>query len=260
IRRRADRGRRHAVGALGAGAARGVGAHPSGRPGAAADSDGERGERRATGNPAVRPRRPAEAVYRDPGSAIHRESPPRAPMPARVSFPDRAKRTGAAVAWIVAFGIAGGASGWAVSRFGPDPSPAWALAWTSLSGAVGFGLATLLVGRVLDRRSWAYLGWRPRAGVPAGLLGGVLLGAGMAAGAAGLAVLVGGASVTNTGDWAGWGRGAVPLGAGFLLAALTEELAFRGYPLRRLADAVGAVPATSLGAIGFGLAPPGKPS
>ena len=181
-------------------------------------------------------------------------------MTARVSFPDRAKRTGAALGWIVAFGIAGGASGWAVSRFGPDPSPAWALAWTSLSGAVGFGLATLLVGRVLDRRSWAYLGWRPRAGVPAGLLGGVLLGAAMAAGAAGLAVLVGGASVTNTGDWAGWGRGAVPLGAGFLLAALTEELAFRGYPLRRLADAVGAVPATSLGAIGFGLAHLGNPS
>src|SRR6266576_3475478 len=105
-------------------------------------------------------------------------------MTARVSFPDRAKRTAAALGWIVAFGIAGGASGWAVSRLGPDPSPAWALAWTSLSGAVGFGLATLLVGRVLDRRSWAYLGWRPRAGVPAGLLGGVLLGAGMAAGAA----------------------------------------------------------------------------
>src|SRR6266513_2900391 len=154
-------------------------------------------------------------------------------MTARVSFPDRAKRTAAALGWIVAFGIAGGASGWAVSRLGPDPSPAWALAWTSLSGAVGFGLATWLVGGVLDRRSWAYLGWRPRAGVPAGLLGGVLLGAAMAAGAAGLAVL---------------------------LAALTEELAFRGYPLRRLADAVGAVPATSLGAIGFGLAHLGNPS
>src|SRR5438046_5451581 len=181
-------------------------------------------------------------------------------MTARVSFPDRAKRTGAAVAWIVAFGIAGGASGWAVSRFGPDPSPAWALAWTSLSGAVGFGLATWLVGRVLDRRSWSYLGWRPRAGVPAGLLGGVVLGAVMAAGAAGLAVLVGGATVTNTGDWTGWGRAAFPLGAGLLLAALTEELAFRGYPLRRLADAVGAGPATTLGAIGFGLAHLGNPS
>src|SRR5207248_10408455 len=97
-------------------------------------------------------------------------------MTARVSFPDRAKRTGAALGWIVAFGIAGGASGWAVSRFGPDPSPAWALAWTSLSGAVGFGLATWLVGGVLDRRPWAYLGWRPRAGAPARPLGGVLLG------------------------------------------------------------------------------------
>src|SRR5437762_10976363 len=172
-------------------------------------------------------------------------------MTARVSFPDRAKRTGAALGWIVAFGIAGGASDWAVSRFGPDPSPAWALAWTSLSGAVGFGLATWLVGGVLDRRSWAYLGWRPRAGVPAGLLGGVLLGAAMAAGAAGLAVLVGGASVTTTGDWGGRGRGAVPRRAGFRLAALSAEIALRGWPLRRPAAAVGAGPATSPGATGF---------
>jgi len=181
-------------------------------------------------------------------------------MTARVSFPDRAKRTGAAVAWIASFGVAGGASGWAVSRIGPEPGPAWSLAWSSLSGAVGFALATWLVGRVLDRRSWAYLGWRPRTRVPAALLAGVLLGAVMAAGAAGLAVLVGGATITNTGDWAGWGRATLPLGTGFLLAAITEELAFRGYPLRRLADALGAGPATSLGAIGFGLAHLGNPS
>src|SRR3989449_5703528 len=82
----------------------------------------------------------------------------------------------------------------------------------------------------------------------------------MAAGAAGLAVLVGGATVTNTGDWSSWGRATLPLGAGFLLAALTEEFAFRGYPLRRLAAAVGAGPATTLGAIGFGLAHLGNPS
>src|SRR5947207_9627877 len=146
-------------------------------------------------------------------------------MTARVSFPDRAKRTGAALGWIVAFGIAGGASGWAVSRFGPDPSPAWALAWTSLSGAVGFGLATWLVGRALDRRSWAYLGWRPRAGVPAGLLGGVVLGAVMAAGASGLALVVGGATVTDTGGWMGWGEAARQLTAGLQVASVYEESA-----------------------------------
>src|SRR3989442_8065697 len=104
---------------------------------------------------------------------------------------------GAAVVGIVAFGVVGGASGWALSRLGPEPSPAWSLAWSSLSGAVGFGLATWLVGGVLDRRSWAYLGWRPGAGVPAGLLGGVVLGVGMAAGAARVAVLGGGRRGTN---------------------------------------------------------------
>src|SRR5437763_16826484 len=101
-------------------------------------------------------------------------------MTARVSFPDRAKRTGAAVAWIVAFGIAGGASGWAISRFGPDPSPAWALAWTSLSGAIGFGIATWIVGRVLARSSWGSLGWRLRAGGPDARLCGCLLCAALA--------------------------------------------------------------------------------
>src|SRR5207247_2343215 len=75
----------------------------------------------------------------------------------------------------------------------------------------------------------------------------VVLGAGTRAGAAGLAVLVGCATFRSTGDWAGWGGATLPLGSGFLLAAITEELAFRGYPLRRLADALGAGPATSLG-------------
>src|SRR5439155_935545 len=136
--------RREAVGAPGARAVGRVDADPPGRTGATPDPDGERHERRATGNPAVSPRRPVEAGHRDPGSATHRESPPRAPMTARVSFPDRAKRTGAAVAWIASFGVAGGASGWAVSRIGPEPGPAWSLAWSSLSGAVGFALATWL--------------------------------------------------------------------------------------------------------------------
>jgi hypothetical protein len=41
---------------------------------------------------------------------------------------------------------------------------------------------------------------------------------------------------------------------GLILAALGEELAFRGYPLRRLADAVGVLPAMLVLAVLFGLA------
>jgi len=45
-----------------------------------------------------------------------------------------------------------------------------------------------------------------------------------------------------------------PLALGLVLAALGEELMFRGYPLRRLADAIGAVPAMLILAVLFGFA------
>src|SRR2546423_8859655 len=84
----------------------------------------------------------------------------------------------------------------------------------------------------------------------------------MAATAVGLAVAGGRAAVTARGEWAAWSwiAAALPLGAGFLLAALTEELMFRGYPLRRLADAVGAGPATAIAGAGFALAHLGNPN
>jgi len=178
---------------------------------------------------------------------------------ARVSFAARARGTGAAVAWIVAFAFLGGAATWALDQVRPHSDPRWWLAWGSLVSVVGFGLATWLVGRVLDRRSWDELGWHPRTGVFRGWALGFAVGAVMASAAVGLAVAAGRAAVTARGGWPAWSAAALPLGAGFLLAALTEELMFRGYPLRRLANAVGAGPATALGALGFGLAHLGNP-
>src|SRR5205823_6041363 len=129
----------------------------------------------------------------------------------------------------------------------------------SAPGAAGFALATWLVGRVLERRSWEELGWSPRASLPVALLGGIALGAAMAACAVGLAVIAGRAAITVTADGSGWRAAALPLGVGFLVAALAEELAFRGYPLRRLAAATGPLPATALTALGFGLLHLGNP-
>src|SRR5207248_2230114 len=134
-----------------------------------------------------------------------------------------------------------------------------ALACSSLPWAAGFALATWLVGRVLERRSWEELGWSPRASLPLALLGGIALGAAMAACAVGLAVIAGRAAITVTADGSGWRAAALPLGVGFLVAALAEELAFRGYPLRRLAAATGPLPATALTALGFGLLHLGNP-
>jgi uncharacterized protein len=181
---------------------------------------------------------------------------------ARVSFAQRARAPAVAVAWIAAFAGLGVAVSYGVTQLPLHPEPRWWLAWTSLATMLGFGLATWIVGRVLDHRSWDALGWRPRTGVPRGLLLGAGVGAVMAATAVALAVAGGRAAVTARGEWApaSWTAAALPLGAGFVLAALTEELMFRGYPLRRLADAIGAGPATAIVGLGFALAHLGNPN
>jgi uncharacterized protein len=181
-------------------------------------------------------------------------------MTARVSFASSARAVGLALAWIVAFTALGIGVSWALTELPVRPDARWELAWGSFLSVVGFGLATWLVGRVVEHRSWAELGWRARTGVPRGLLLGAALGAVMAALTVGLAVAGGRAVVSQRGPWAAWSAAAVPLALGFLLAALTEELMFRGYPLRRLAHAIGATPATLMAATGFGLAHLGNPS
>ncbi|MDP3910194.1 MAG: CPBP family intramembrane metalloprotease [Gemmatimonadales bacterium] len=82
----------------------------------------------------------------------------------------------------------------------------------------------------------------------------VQLGVVMAAIAIGLSFIASGATVSLTGDWSRWLPIALPLGIGLLCAALTEELMFRGYPLRRLTEAVGPWVAMALLVVPFGLA------
>ena len=186
-------------------------------------------------------------------------------MTARVSFAARARGPAVAIGWIAAFAVAGAAAGYGFTLvplrlvIDFDVDPRWALAWSALPWAAGFALATWLVGRVLDHRSWEELGWRPRPGLPLALLGGTALGAAMAACAVGLAVLAGRAAITLTPDAGEWSAAALPLAAGLLVAALAEELAFRGYPIRRLAGATGPVVATALTALAFGLLHLGNP-
>jgi membrane protease YdiL (CAAX protease family) len=80
-----------------------------------------------------------------------------------------------------------------------------------------------------------------------------VLGIVMSSVAIGLAVLLDGARVHFTGDWSLWPRIALPLIMGLIFAALGEELGFRGFPLRRLSDAFGIIPATFLLAALFGV-------
>ena len=177
---------------------------------------------------------------------------------ARVSFAD-VKRIGIALAWIILFaaiaigvtiGIAEVVPGWG--------GRVWFVARTGVYEVVGFGLATWVVGRWLNKHSWAQLGWRREAFPKA--FAGAGLGALMAVVAIGLAVVLDGARVHVTGDWSVWPRVALPLALGLVFAALGEELGFRGYPLRRLANAIGVLPAMLLLALLFGLAHARNPS
>jgi membrane protease YdiL (CAAX protease family) len=171
----------------------------------------------------------------------------------------------AAIAWIVLYAVVGiAASGVLLfvmqgGRFAPALA-GWDFAVQSLCLAVGFLVATWLIGVRAARQSWAELGWRrDGAGGWAGRLGrGIGIGAAMAALAVGLAVLAG-ARVAGE-SAAGYLAAAIPLGVGLLAAALFEELAFRGFPLRRLATALGRWPATGVIAVGFGAAHLGNPA
>ena len=177
---------------------------------------------------------------------------------ARVSF-EGVKRLGIALAWILLFfvigvlitvGISAVIPGWGGQR--------WFVARAGLFEVMGFGVATYVVGRLLNRQTWARMGWH-RDALPR-LLRGTGLGGLMAAFAIALAFVIDRATVRITGDWTAWPSVALPLLVGLVLAALGEELAFRGYPLRRLADAVGPVPAMLVLAVAFGLAHAGNPN
>lgn len=176
---------------------------------------------------------------------------------ARVSFAD-VKRIGIALGWVVLFavigigliiGLANVVPGWGGQR--------WFVTRNGVYTLIGFGLATLVVGRWLNKYSWDRMGW-PR-GSRLALLRGAAIGALMAALAIGLAVVFG-ARLRFTSDWGVWAGVALPLLVGLLLSALAEELGFRGYPMRRLSDAIGVLPAMLLLALLFGLAHTGNPS
>ena len=176
---------------------------------------------------------------------------------ARVSFAD-VKRVGIALGWVVLFAALGiglmiGVAN-AVPRWGGQR---WFVTRNGVYTLIGFGLATLVVGRLLNQYSWDRMGWQRGTGLA--LLRGTAIGAVMAALAIGLAVIFG-ARLRFTSDWSIWAGVALPLLVGLLLSALGEELGFRGYPMRRLSDAIGVLPAMLLLALLFGLAHTGNPS
>ncbi len=182
---------------------------------------------------------------------------------ARVSLED-VKRVAIALGWIVLYTAVGLGITIGISNVVPGwGGPRWYVFRNGAYEVTGLLIATLVVGHLLNKYPWARMGWQAQSGghgIPARVLRGIGLGAVMAALAIGLAFVLDRATLHLTGDWSLWPKVAVPLALGLLLAALGEELMFRGYPLRRLADAIGARAAMILLALLFGFAHAKNPS
>jgi membrane protease YdiL (CAAX protease family) len=172
---------------------------------------------------------------------------------------------GIALAWIGVYVVVGGGVALGLTKVYtlmaghylfalPDVMSPWFLPVFATLLVTGFGAATWLVGVRLARHSWAELGWRAKSGVVRALVRGFAVGAMAAALAMALTLATGGARLRVAPHWSAYLGAAVPLALGLLAAALFEELVFRGFPLRRLADALGAWPATLLLAVAFAVA------
>ena len=173
---------------------------------------------------------------------------------ARVSFED-VKRVGIALAWILLYAAMGLGITIGISQLVPGLGGGlWYVFRTGAYEVIGFLIATIVVGNILNGYSFDRMGWHTQGGgLMPRLMRGIALGGLMAILAIGLAFVIDRATVRYTGDWSLWPRVVLPLAIGLLLAALGEELMFRGYPLRRLADAIGPLPAMLILAVLFGL-------
>lgn len=171
---------------------------------------------------------------------------------ARVSFVGL-RRVAVALLWLLLFLVVGTGLSIAVAAVGLPMGGRWWMARNGLAQAIGFGIATLVVGRWIDRHEWAALGWTAPRRLWLRFALGVALGGVMAAVAIGI-TLADGARVSLTSLTGSWLPVAGAFAVGLVAAALSEELMFRGYPLRRLAEAIGPGAATAVLAIGFAVA------
>ncbi|HJQ65919.1 MAG TPA: CPBP family intramembrane glutamic endopeptidase [Gemmatimonadales bacterium] len=171
---------------------------------------------------------------------------------ARVSFAGL-RRFAVALLWLVVFLLVGTGLSIAIGELGLPMGGRWWLASNGIAQALGFGLATIIVGRWLDRHEWGTLGWSGGRRLWLRFALGLALG-GAAAAAAIALTLADGARVTLTSAAGAYVPVAGAFAVGLFAAALSEELVFRGYPCRRFAEAVGPGPATMILAVGFAAA------
>jgi membrane protease YdiL (CAAX protease family) len=159
---------------------------------------------------------------------------------------------GAVLAFYGAVVVIGFGIGVAVPRGWVDGS--WGVVAASLPAVV----AALAVTALCALGGWSSgrgMGWPGVGASGAALVRGTALGCGVAATALVVAVAAGGARIEATGDpFPAYAQAAGSLLAGLAVAALAEELLFRGFPLARLAEPFGKVGASVLLAVLFAAA------
>lgn len=170
-------------------------------------------------------------------------------------FAERASAVGKAVLGVLAFYVVVGMVAWLLLRVTPVPEGAGltALAVASMPPLIAaLAVNWFFVSRGWSR--WSTLGWRGRRATLRGFGAGLGIGVAMTLVAVSVAAL-GGAEVALTGEpWSRYLGVAAGVAATLALAALAEELLFRGYPLARLAVGMGRVPASIALAVPFALA------
>lgn len=163
--------------------------------------------------------------------------------------------------WVVGFYL--GAAGAALAAHWVMPPLLFpenlAVLWATLPLVIGAMIASLVA--VAVRGNLTVLGWPRRcAAVRNGAIAGVAIGGAMAAMVL-IVTAIGGATWVGTGEpFAGYLAAVGVVLGGIVVAALGEELLFRGFPLAVLAQAFGRVTAAGVLSVLFTLAHLGNPS
>jgi hypothetical protein len=181
------------------------------------------------------------------------ESPLEPSPAARGRFAPYVKPLGGALLRVVGYLVMGLGFTVLLEKVYHETESPWWLARVGLIQAAAFALATWIVGRLLDRRTWAEMGWKNVLTAPRAFLRGLVWGGAMATLAVFLAVVLGGAKVFLHAPGPVFPVGGAVL-VGVVFAALSEELVFRGYPMSRIAEAIGPVWAAVVCSAAFGAA------
>jgi membrane protease YdiL (CAAX protease family) len=130
----------------------------------------------------------------------------------------------------------------------------WQLTISNVVLAVGLLAASALMMRSVERRPVAALGLPAGRDAPRSLIAGFAIGGGFIAAVVVAQTLIGWLEpVPDSGSFGGWLGTVTGLALMLFLAAVSEELLFRGYAFQVLVEGLGVVPAVTLSAGVFGL-------